>query len=256
MQRWFRELLYISYKGGETLRNLMKAEWFKLSKSFGFKVLCLCNMASILTTVLLLIAGAKGTGYKMFMISLTYKLHHAVIGYLFAAVFLCGEFSGRTFGMSLLCGYPRRKVFLSKILMFHFGSLLLFLIYTGISTIVASIGNGFGQTFSPDILILLFCGILGNAAMGAVMILIAVIVKKSIVTIGVGIGITYALLFMESNFREGVLFFVKYTYSYQLGQLSFWGEGFSLWMFLVVMLLTFVIALVTSILIFEKVELK
>jgi len=194
------------------LRNLMKAELFKLKKSSGFKALCICNMASILSSVLLLIAGAEGTGYNALIVSLTYILHHAVIGYLFAAVFLCGEFSNRTLGMSLLCGYSRRKVFLSKILVFLFGLLLLFLIYTGITSIVMSIG--------------------------------------------VGIGVTYALLWTEANIKEGLLSFVKYTYSYQIGQLQFWGEGFSLWIFMVVTLLTSVIALVTSILMFEKMELK
>lgn len=238
------------------MTNLMKVEFFKLRKSFGFKALCLCNIASLLSSAVLLLAGAKGSGYKVLIVSLTYVLHHAFIGYLFAAVFLCGEFSNRTFGMSLLCGYSRRKVFLSKILVFLFGLLLLFLIYTGISTIVLSIGNGFGSALSADILLLLFCGMLGNIAMGTVIILIAVITKKAIVTIGAGIGVTYALLFTESNFQEGWPAFVKYTYSYQIGQMKFWGEGFSLWTFLVVTLLTSVITLVISSLIFEKMELK
>ena len=238
------------------MKDLMKAEWFKLSKSFGYKVLCACNIAAVFTTSLLLIAGAKGTGYEAFIMALTYILHHAVIGCLFAAIFVCSEFSNRTFGMSLLCGYSRKKVFLSKILVYLFGLICLFLLYTGAATIVMLIGNGFGQKNYLDILALLFCGIFGYAAMGTVMIFIAVIAKKAFVTVGIGIGITYALLWVETNFKDGLLSLVKYTYSYQIGQLQFWGEDFSIWMFLVIVIFTFVITLAGSIFIFDKIELK
>lgn len=236
------------------MKNLMKAEWFKLSKSFGFRVLCLCNVATVFSTALLALAGAKATGFASFVMSLTYILHHAVIGYLFAAIFLCGEFSNRTYGLSLLCGYSRKKVFLSKILVFLLGLIWLFLIYTGVTTAVMSIANGFGQTDYMEVLVMLLCGILGYAAMGAVIIFIAVITKKAFVTVGIGMGVTYALLWIETNLKEYSLSFVKYAYTYQIGQLQFWGEGFSLWMFLVVTVLAFVIALVASIFIFDHTE--
>lgn len=149
-----------------------------------------------------------------------------------------------------------QKGFLSKILVFLFGLICLFLIYTGATTIVMLIGNGFGQKNYLDILSLLFCGIFGYVAMGTVMIFIAVIAKKTFVTVGIGIGVTYALLWVETNFKDGLLSIVKYTYSYQIGQLQFWGEGFSIWMFLVIVILTFVITLAGSIFIFDKIELK
>lgn len=75
-------------------------------------------------------------------------------------------------------------------------------------------------------------------------------------TVGIGIGVTYALLWVETNFKDGLLSLVKYTYSYQIGQLQFWGEGFSIWMFLAIVILTFVITLAGSIFIFDKIELK
>lgn len=234
--------------------NLIKSELFKLSKSFGFKTLFLFNMTAILTAVLLLNAGAKGTGYKAIIVSLSYILHHAVIGYLFVAIFFCGEFTNRTFGMSLLCGYSRRKVFLSKILVSLAGLLLLFLIYTAAYTIVMSLGNGFGN--GSNVLTLLLCGILGNVAMGAVMILVSVIFEKAIATIGIGIGITYSLLWMSANTKDNMMPILKYTYSYQIQQLQFWEGEFSLCLYLLVTSLTIILALLASFFVFEKIELK
>lgn len=80
--------------------------------------------------------------------------------------------------------------------------------------------------------------------------------KKSIITFGVGIGCTYVLLWMETMFRDNPLPFVKYLYTYQIRQLNFGGEKFSPGLFLMVMAATFIIALVSATLIFEKSELK
>lgn len=236
------------------MKNLMKAEWFKLSKSFGFKVLCLCNTAAVFTTGILALAGAEATGYEAFVVSLTYVLHHAAIECLFVSIFVCREFSNRTFGMLSLCGYSRKKVFLSKILVFSFGWICLFLIYTGAVTIVMSIANGFGCTDCTKVLFMLLCGILGYAAMGMVIICIAVIVKKAFVTVGIGMGAAYALLWIETNLKEYVQPFVRCTYTYQIGQLQFWDEGFSIWLFVIVTALTFVTALAASICIFDYTE--
>lgn len=157
------------------MKNLVKAEWFKLSKSLGFKMLCLCNAASLFVILFLILVGAKGTGYDMFLIALSYVMYHGVIGYMFTACFLCKEFSGRTFGMALSCGASRRMIFGAKVLVFLSGLLLLFLIYAGAATFIASIANGFGRGYSIDLLFLLFCGLLGCTAMGSVMLLTIVV---------------------------------------------------------------------------------
>ncbi len=238
--------------------NLIKAEWFKLLKSFPFRILCLCNAASLITTAALNFLGSKGsTGYETLLISLGYHLHHSIIGYIFAAFFLCDEFSGRTFGMSLSCGVSRRKIFNTKVFTFLAGLLFLFLIYTGAVMFVATILNGFGKGFSIDIILLLLCGILGEIAMGSVMILVATIVKKAVITVGLGIGITYCLLLGKTHYLQtGIFPYIKYTYSFQIEQLMFWGENFSLGTFLAVMFLTVVIVLITAGFIFERAELK
>lgn len=240
------------------MKNLIKAEWFKLIKSFYFRILCLCNAASLVTTVILNFLGSTGsTGYEALLISLGYILHHSIIGYIYAAFFLCNEFSCRTFGVSLSCGVSRGKIFSAKVFTFLAGLLLLFLIYTGTVTCIATILNGFGKNFSIDVILLLICGLLGEIAMGTVMILVAVIVKKASITIALGIGITYCLILGRTYYLQKDIFpFVKYTYSFQIEELTFFGKNFLLGRFFAVMLLTALIALIMARFIFERTELK
>ncbi|MCM1288919.1 MAG: ABC transporter permease [Clostridium sp.] len=238
------------------MRNLIKAEWFKLSKSFGFRVLFLCNLASLCSSVFLLMAGADATGHKMLLLAITYTFHHAIIGYLFSAFFICNEFSDRTFGMSLLSGYSRRRIFISKSFVFLCGLSLLYLTYIMITTIVITIGNGYGMEFNAEFFGMLLCGMIGCITMGAVMLLVSMVMKKAVATIGVGIGIIYLLSSLESNFKEKLLPVLKYTYTYQIGQLALWGDGFSPIMYLGVMIITSLLAFVAAGIIFEKAELK
>lgn len=245
------------------MKNLIKAEWFKLSKSFGFKVLLLCNAASLFSTGILLalgFSGVKGIGYQLFVGTMKYVLHHTLIGNLFAAVFLCSEFAGSTFRMSLLCGYSRRKIFMAKALIFLAGLLLLFLVYVGITTVVVSVGNGgFGTPFNIEtcrgVFVLICYGMAGCAAMGAVMVLTAVAVKKPFITVGAGMVTMYVLCQTENLTRENPLPCLKYFYTYQIRHLKFPGEGFSPGMFLAVIAGTFILAMAASIIIFERAEL-
>lgn len=240
------------------MKNLIKAEWFKLSKSAGYKVLLLCNAVSVLTSVLLLVAGSTSPGYEMLVIGLTSILHHSVIGYLFAAVFICSEFSNRTFGMSLLCGSSRKKVVLSKIIAYLIGMTILFLVYVCATTLVMTLANGFGvgAKYIKEVVLLLVCGILGNMAISSVIILVATIAKKTITTIGIGIGLTYASLWIETTFRAKPLPFIKYIYTYQIGQLQSWGDTFSVGMFLAVITVTIIAALFFAVTAFDRMEIK
>lgn len=244
------------------MRCLINAEWFKLKKSLGFKILLLGNIIITLLMVILYIfvLDSEFTGYRIMKSSLALVLYHAYIGYLFAAIFCCSEFSNRTFAMSLLCGYSRKQVFLSKVIVFFQGMVVLYFEAVGLETIFFSAGNGFGMGFNLDnviIMLRLLCfGLIGCLTIGAVIIFVAAVAKKSIITFGVGIGCTYVLLWMETTFYDNPLPFVKYLYTYQIRQLNFGGEKFSPGLFLMVMAATFIIALVSATLIFEKSELK
>lgn len=239
--------------------NLIKAEWFKLSKLLGFRILCLCNMAGVFSAFLLLALGSESTGCDVMLMSLSYILHHSVIGYFLAAVFLCSEFSSRTFSCGLLCGYSRRKVLWAKISVFLLAYLLLFLMYTGMIMLPMTVRNGFGQIQYQDILFLLFCGAAAYVATGSVIIFVALAVKRAYVTVGVGVAVTYCLL-IARNFQGVWLPVIKYTYSRQTELIRFWGDGwgdsFSVWTFFVVQILTIIITLTGTVIIFEKMELK
>lgn len=242
------------------MRNLIKAERFKLRKSLGFKILLLGNIISTFIFIVLLILGSKTTGYQGMIISLSYVLHHVFMGFLFVAIFLCSEFNNRTFSMSLLCGHSRRKVFLAKSVVFLCGVLFLSCIYVGFSTVFAWVGNGFGKEWNLDnaklVLQIWGCGLAGYITMGAVIILVATIARKMIVTIGVGVGLTYALIQSENLSRDNPLPFVKYTYSYQIRQIYFAGDDFAPEFFMVVMMITVIVALIAATLVFERTELK
>lgn len=241
--------------------NLIKSEWFKLRKSLGFKILLAGTVISTSTILILLAMGSAGTGSQLMAIGFSYVLHHAFVGFLFAAVFWCNEFSNRTFALSLLCGHSRRKVFLAKVVVFLFGLLLLFGVYVGLTTVYASVSNGFGLEWSvktgKHMLVLLGCGLSGWFAMGSVMVLVAAVFRKTILTFGAGMALTYALLWLETAFRDNPLPFVKYTYSYQMNRLwAFWEEGIFPGTFLAVTLSTSIAALAAAAFAFQRAELK
>ena len=88
------------------------------------------------------------------------------------------------------------------------------------------------------------------------MLLVAAIARRAIVTLGLGIGLTYGFLWLETNFRNHPLPFMKYIYTYQIGQIGYAGEDFGLGLFWGVMIITFLAALAAAAFLFEKAELK
>ncbi len=248
------------------MKDLVKAEWFKLRKSLGFKLLLLANALCAISTVSTYILLGNGNassgfcGYRALGGGVTLVLMHAYIAYLFAAVFVCKEFSRRTFAMSLLCGHSRTEIFASKATGFLLGYFLLYWEFVGIVSIGASAVYGFGAEWSMEILwetlLLLGVGLMACFTTGAVAVLIAMAARKAIVSIGIGIGHTYALLWLETNFREHPLPFMKYAYTYQIRELYWRRETFSPVLFLVVTLATSMIALVAAALVFKRAELK
>ncbi|MEY8389914.1 ABC transporter permease [Lachnospiraceae bacterium 45-W7] len=244
------------------MRGLMKAELFKLKKSRGFQILLLVNVVITLLMAIfsLFVLDSELTGFHIMKSCLAMVLYHAYIGYLLAAVFCCGEFSNRTFAMSLLCGYSRTQVFLAKAVGFFLALALLFAEAVGLETVFFSMGNGFGLDFNLGNMTEVFrysaFGLAGCLTMGAVMLLVAVTAKKAMITLGAGIGGTYVLLYMETTFRDHPLPYVKYLYTYQIRQIFFGGDTFSPGLFLAVLTATFTVSCAAAVFIFEKSELK
>ncbi len=241
------------------MEKLIKAECFKLVKSSGFKILLFCSLGlGIIFSCITIISGSKVSGYDTFNIFLGMILLHSFLGYVFSAIFICNEYKNSTLAINLLSGFSRKKIFTCKIIIYFLGILLLCLISTISATIIMSFVNGYsvepGKGSYKDILTQLLYAVSGYMALGAVIILITVITKKAVVTIASGISLTYILLFLRTDFKD--IFFVKYTYSYQIELLRFQGGYFSGKMYMLVMFITFVLTLTTALFIFEKMELK
>jgi len=239
--------------------NLIKAECFKLVKSSGFKILLFCSLGlGIIFSCITIVSGSKVSGYDTFNSFIGMILLHSFFGYVFSAVFICNEYKNSTFAINLLSGFSRKKIFACKIIIYFLGILLLCLISTIAATIIMSFANGYsvepGKGSYKDVLMKLLYAVSGYMALGAVIILITVITKKAVATIASGISLTYILLFLRTNFKE--IFFVKYTYSYQIELLRFQGGYFSGKKYILVMFITFILALIAALFIFEKTELK
>ena len=150
------------------MKNLIKAEWFKLSKSSIFKILLLINL--ILAAILLLMKPR--TGYRAFRLGIAYLIYHTNIGLIFTSAFLCEDFSNKSF---------------AKAIIFWVGMVLLLSAFICSAVITSSLLNGFGMDLSLEtcvnILFFAFCGIVGCTSISSIMILFSTIAKRKIPTI-------------------------------------------------------------------------
>lgn len=236
--------------------RMIKAEFLKLSKSLGYKVLLLCaGGVGVMVGLFALDTLNPMNGYDIYIETMLNYQVHTVIFSVYSAIFICNEFSNRTFGMSLFSGGSRQSVILSKIAVFLVGILPILFVNALIATAIATAKNGFCTTPVNEILPTLLgttglC-ILGNAAMGSFCVLLAVLVKNIGGTIGAGIGImlTLDLLAMLQNLQP----VFKFSFMYQLKQLQLEPNHI---LFIGVMTLTLLIGLAASVLVFEKSEFK
>lgn len=248
------------------MKKLIRAEWFKLTKSSVFKVLLFIN---IIAAVFILLAKPR-TGYRAFYVGIAYLYYHTNIGLAYTAVFLCEDLTNRSFGASLLSGCSRKKIFFAKAIIFWVGMVLLFSVFTCSAVITSSLLNGFGMALNIEtcinILFYTFCGLLGCTSMLSVMVLISTIVKSKIPTIIVIYLFFYPFEYMKNNYyfyENGaqILKFLRYTYVYQMSTLYINQDGihfnkFQPEIFFPVNILTIILTLGISLVIFEKTEFK
>ena len=99
-------------------------------------------------------------------------------------------------------------------------------------------------------------------AFGAVIIFLVMLIKKEAVTVAAGIILTYIYLFARTNLQG--IYFLKYTFFYQIELMAFsinkrydlGGDLFSGGMYFTVTILTFITAIILSVWIFKRMELK
>ena len=245
------------------MKNLVKAEFFKLLKSPGYWIMMVLSVGvGLFFGFWWILHSVRASGYQMLSVMDSFVMFHTIFTSAFTAVFLCSEFSDRTIGMALLCGIQRRKVLLSKLVVYFTGLLCLLSAVVAVPVVMMSAMNGFGIEMTAegcrDSLAQVVFFWLVSSAMGGFFIFLALITKNTVATIGVGLGIAYLLLVMTSNYVNAdieTFSLVKYSFICQMFILGDW-EHLHKGLFLAVSLITLVSTLAASVLIFEKTELK
>lgn len=236
--------------------RLIKAEFLKLSKSFGYKILLLCMFGLSVLLGLLMADSETGmaSGYSAYLSALTDTQVFIVFGSIFAAIFVCNEFSNRTFGMSLFSGCLRRDILLSKAIVFLVGFMPLVFAEPVITCVIASIRKGFGDLnilVAMELIKTTILFIFGCSAIGGFCFMLAVLIKNSGGTIGAGIGIMVGMDLL--GMIPGVEHAAKLTFMYQMGSLP---KIESTGVFITVIAVTLAITLGGSVLMFQNSELK
>lgn len=249
------------------MNRLIKAEFFKLSKLTGYKVLLLGSLGLGLTEGLFVIiygngrgTSPAGIGYSVLKIYLVFPLFAALMAGIYTAVFLCSEFKNRTYGNLLLCGFSRRKVFLLKMLVFYAGLLPIFYLHMIVVSGIATIGFGFGHLTAgkvAELLKMFSYSVLGYLALGGYYALLAVLLKNPVATIGVGFMGAYMQMYWKSMlaFEPEKPFLLKVCFMYQLDQFLDW-ETFQDGFYLSVMVLTFLLTFLGALFFYVKSDLK
>lgn len=235
--------------------RLIKAEFLKLSKSLGYKVLLLSAAGmGVLIGFLMLDTMWDTNGSRAYLSILEESQVYAVFASVFAGVFICGEFSNRTFGVSVFGGCPRLSILLAKAAVFVVGLLSISFTYPLISAAITTTRKGFG-ILNAELLSRLgwatFLFIFGVAAMGSFCFMLAMLIKNIGGTIGACLGtlIGIATIAEVQKFQP----VMKYTFLYQIAQVT---QPESLTLYYAVISSTIMLALIASRIIFERAELK
>lgn len=248
------------------MNRLVKAEFFKLSKLGGYKILLLGSFGIGLAEGLFIliysnVSGselAAGFGYRVLKLYLVWPMFAAIITGIYTAVFLCSEFANRTYGMNLLCGLSRRKVFLSKMLVFYLGLCPIFYLHEVVVGSIVSVGYGFGNLTAGEIaefLKMFLYSVLGYLAIGGYYVFLAVLIKNAVAMVGVGFMLAYIQQIWTSNARGMNVPLLKLSFMYQLNQFLDW-ETFQDGAYLVVMATTFLLTFSAAFFCYEKSDLK
>lgn len=236
--------------------RLIKAEFLKLSKSMGYKILLLCDFVLCAISGLFMMDTQMGVadGYSAFMSAMVDTQVVMTFSIIFASVFICNEFSNRTFGISLFSGCSRRKILLSKVIVFLAGIIPIILIEPLVTGTMVTISKGFGE-FNGQILAGLtqkmFLFILGGVAIGSICALIAVLIRNIGGTIGAGLGLMLAMELLTLIPKAEFLSRLMVTY-----QIKLLPHMESYVQFLAVTIVTLAVTLAASIFIFKRTELK
>lgn len=206
--------------------NLVKEEFFQLSKARSYKLLLACSFAIGLAFGIIafwldtVVTGAywvslMGTGY----------MYNAALISIFAADYIGSEFKNHTFAGEISCGVSRGKLFWAKTAVFFAGVPPLILIYDVMTIILLTVRNGFGMEWNAEtaafIMSAALYSALCNFTMSSLILMTAFLVKNKIAIIGLGIGSIYMLSQWVIEARNPILLkLLQFTFIYQLDSIG------------------------------------
>ena len=243
--------------------KLIKAECLKLSKLRSYKIFLLCAAAmGLMMGCTLMYIPAEDLpavysgqdGYSIYMSVASDIEVFTPLPFIFAILFVCPEFSNRTFSISLFSGCSRRNMILAKAIIFLVGLIPIIFVVPLVAGIAGSIITGFGhadvQMWGALVQTTLLAA-LGHVSVGGFFFMMAVLIKNTVGTIGAGIG----LLFGAELLRAFSVFVypIEESFLYQTMSLL---QLESVGTFIAVTVASLVITLGVSIASFQRAELK
>ncbi|MBW9154111.1 ABC transporter permease [Clostridium estertheticum] len=174
------------------MSNLVRGEFYKLRKSNYFiGIIFLAIAASFFLIIIwdndihklqnvksnLLVNGASSIQYGF-----EYIIYTSFIFALLGGEFIAQDFKNNNINKSFSYGYTRRKVILSKLIVFVMACLFLEIIYTTNLVVYVSINHGFSEVLNLSVILYLtrviIIGIMYSAATICIIAMIAIITKS------------------------------------------------------------------------------
>jgi hypothetical protein len=240
------------------MRKQIGAELLKLKKSFGFWALLFSlSGAGVVLAFIFLSAPEPLSGLDAFNRGVMAVEIHIFAIAVFAAIFICGEFENGTIGTSIFCGRGRGSVLAAKVLVYFIGTAILTMGFLAALTLAVTVKNGFGLELTADTAAYLLrtyaLYLLGRLALAGFCALLAYTVRNVIGTIGAGIGLSIALLFLAVQGPQDI---VKFTFMWQLCKILLLNDPQDLLLSVSVTAANTALLLLAAYFLFRKTDLK
>lgn len=254
------------------MKNLLKADLYKISKSLSLKILFLLMVALSLITAIS-VRSYEGNplaeeyeiifkGGEAYYSSLTDAPILASLAIFVIAILICNDFSNRYIQTAISSGYGRKEILLSKFISVSLAFFIVFLPYPLVRTLVQSTLYGFGQPVNAQVLIKLLLDyvlmVLVVLSMSGIVFILAYFLKFTVLVVGIsflilvlGNSIFQSIALVNQSFMNiwvksplGLIFFLK----------SNMFSPHSALVALVISLVSIILALIISFYLFNKEE--
>jgi len=236
----------------------IRAELLKLRKSFGFLTLLFSMLGiGVLLAFIFLSASEPVSGLDAFNRGvMTVEISIIVIS-IFTAIFICGEFENRTICTSIFCGHNRWSILLAKVAVYFIGTAILATVFLTAITVIVTVRNGFGSELTAYVALYLVrtfaLYLLGRLALAGFCAMLGFIVRNVIGTIGVGVCLSTALIFLAMQGPQDI---VKFTFMWQLCKILFLNGTQDILLSALVSVVNIALMMFAAYFVFRKADLK